>query len=141
MSSFTISVCCAIFSTSMYCQNVLSVSVKLTLDSGNVGKEEEEDNGVSSFSLLLVSSCFDVIKRKDTVLACTIYVHLISVAGYDLFSVMFQVKSSSNTNANSDTNNTDEYQKGILVLARNFFNTFVTQGTDHTLNKLESEST
>jgi hypothetical protein len=68
-------------------------------------------------------------------------VHLISVAGYDLFSVMFQVKSSSNTNANSDTNNTDEYQKGILVLARNFFNTFVTQGTDHTLNKLKSEPT
>ena len=49
---------------------------------------------------------------------------------------------NTNTNANASTNtNTDEYRNGILMLAKNLFNAFVTQGTDHTLNKLESEST
>jgi hypothetical protein len=46
-----------------------------------------------------------------------------------------------NTNANaSANNNTDnEYQKGILMLAKNFFNTFVNQTTNQTMSTLETE--
>ena len=45
-----------------------------------------------------------------------------------------------NTNASAN-NNTDEYQKGILMLAKNLFNTFMNQITNQTMNTLEAEET
>ena len=45
------------------------------------------------------------------------------------------------TNANASANNNidNEYQKGILMLAKNFFNTFVNQTTNQTMSTLEIE--
>jgi hypothetical protein len=42
---------------------------------------------------------------------------------------------------NPNTNANDEYRNGILMLARNFFNRFMTQTTNHTMNRLEAEET
>jgi hypothetical protein len=49
--------------------------------------------------------------------------------------------AGANANANASNNATDEYRNGILMLARNFFNRFMTQTVNHTLNKLEAEET
>jgi hypothetical protein len=38
-------------------------------------------------------------------------------------------------------NANDEYRQEILMLARNFFNTFMTQTVNHTMNKLEADTT
>ena len=46
-----------------------------------------------------------------------------------------------NTNTNANNNTTDEYQKGILMLANNFFNRFMNQTTNQTLSTLEAEET
>ena len=44
-----------------------------------------------------------------------------------------------NSNTNVNANNTDEHRNGILILAKNFFNTFMSQISNQTMNTLEAE--
>ena len=49
------------------------------------------------------------------------------------------VPPNTNANVNNYNNNTDEYRRGILMLAKNLFNTFMTQTVNQTMDTLEEE--